>query len=172
MVLFSVLPSQRASETVDREQVRTGWAELWQHFSLWSSTVFCSPIKLITTLASGGEFLQGISSFLLFSTAEHLACCWDAFRCFSTVRGPMDCPCSAPWCRGFESPCSAWDPKQQTLCWGVAEPAMGRRSCPMLSLIVWGEVGTWVSNCWKTRWGDSIGTVVKSLSKIKEIRLL
>lgn len=127
---LSCLPRKLQRLTVDRGQVRTGWEELWQCFSLWLPRIFCSPIKMITSLASGGEFLQGISSFLLFSTAEHLACCWDAFRCLSTVRGHGLSLFSAPWLRDFESPCSAWDPTQQTLC-----------GCPRLHGMRWAPGG-------------------------------
>lgn len=85
-VLFSVLTSQRASET-DFGQ-RANEDKMGRALTVLLPLMIHSPIKLITSLASGGEFLQGISSFLLFSTAEHLTCCWDAFRCLGTVRAP------------------------------------------------------------------------------------
>lgn len=83
----------------------------------------------------------------------------------------MDCPCFLPHGTGILKALALPEILHSRHCGGVAEPAMGR-SWPMMSQIVQGEVGTWVSDCWKTRWGGSIGTMVKSLSTIKENQLL
>lgn len=51
------------------------------------------------------------------------------------------------------------------------EPAMGRSSdripWPLLSYVVWGEVGMWVQNWGQTRRGDSAGLALEPLFKNK-----
>lgn len=122
---LSCFPKELQRLAVDRGQVRTGWAELWQCFSLWCSTVFCSPIKLITSLAQEGSFCEASLAFCLsLQQSTWLAAglpsgasvLWEA-HALSLF--------SAPWHRDFESPCSAWDPAQPTL-WGGCRAWYGK----------------------------------------------
>lgn len=121
--------------TLDKGQMRTRWAELWQCFSLWWSTV-----QLNRSLAwhQEGNFCKASPAFC-FSLQQST---WLAAGMPSGALALWEphglSPFSAPWHRDFERPCSAWDPMQQTLCGGIAEPVMCKRSHGVLDCMGWG----------------------------------
>lgn len=125
---LSCLPRKLQRLTVDRGQVRTGWEELWQCFSLWLPTVFCSPLNWSLPWHREGSFCKACPAFccslqqstwLAAGMPSGASALWEAHG-LSLI--------SAPWLRDFESPCSAWDPTQQTLC--VCPRLYGMRWAP------------------------------------------
>lgn len=75
VMLFSVSPSHRSAETGCSLRADEDRMDKSDNSSLWCSTVFCSLVKLIISLASRKDFSARVSSFLPFSTAQQLAYC-------------------------------------------------------------------------------------------------
>lgn len=65
VMLFSVSPSHRAAETGCSLRADEDRMDKSDNSSLWCSTVFCSLVKLIISLASRKDFLQESPAFCL-----------------------------------------------------------------------------------------------------------